>query len=305
MKISELFYLHQGNGFELYNMNSSSNSNVSFVSRTAQGNGVVALVDEMEGVVPYPAGYITVALGGSVLSSFVQRKPFYTSFHIMVLEPKIEMTLQEKLFYCMCIQSNAYRYSYGRQANKTLKDIELPDLIPTYVNKTRIIPIHTVRKKEDCPMNTSLWKEFRLIDLFNVERGTRLTKENRLIGNVPLITAGFQNEGVSEYIYSETNKLYNDKITIDMFGNAFYRSYNFYCDDNILVLDNKISMNRYVKLFIATIIQLDSYRFSYGRQYRQKDCKNHVVNLPAKEDGTIDSFYMESYIKSLPYGDRI
>jgi hypothetical protein len=38
------------------------------------------------------------------------------------------MRLEEKLFYCHCIKMNAYRYQYGRQANKTLKDIELPDL---------------------------------------------------------------------------------------------------------------------------------------------------------------------------------
>jgi len=125
MRVDELFYLHQGNGFELYNMGQSANSNISFVSRTAQANGVVGKVDQVDGIAPFPAGYITVALGGSVLSSFVQKAPFYTAFHIMVLEPKRDMTFQEKLFYCMCIQNNAYRYSYGRQANKTLKNIYL------------------------------------------------------------------------------------------------------------------------------------------------------------------------------------
>ena len=69
MKISDLFILHQGNGFELYNMNLSDNSDINFVSRTAQNNGVVAQVDKEENKVPFPAGYITVALGGSVLSS--------------------------------------------------------------------------------------------------------------------------------------------------------------------------------------------------------------------------------------------
>ena len=143
MRVDELFYLHQGNGFELYNMSQSLDSNISFVSRTAQTNGVVGKVDQVDGVAPFPAGYITVALGGSVLSSFVQKDPFYTAFHIMVLEPKRDMTFQEKLFYCMCIQNNAYRYSYGRQANKTLKDIEVPDNTPEWVNCTPIAPITT------------------------------------------------------------------------------------------------------------------------------------------------------------------
>ena len=29
------------------------------------------------------------------------------------------------------------------------------------------------------------------------------------------------------------------------------------------------------------------------------------IKLPAKKDGTLDYEYMENYIKSLPYGDRI
>ena len=33
----------------------------------------------------------------------------------------------EKLFYCMCINLNKYRYNYGRQANRTLSQIIVPD----------------------------------------------------------------------------------------------------------------------------------------------------------------------------------
>ena len=58
----------------------------------------------------------------------------------MVLEPKREMTFNEKLYYCMCIQNNAYRYSYGRQANKTLKNIVIPDDVPEWVKHTEIVP---------------------------------------------------------------------------------------------------------------------------------------------------------------------
>ena len=52
MKISDLFVLHQGNGFELYNMNVSDTSDINFVSRTAQNNGVVAKVSKDESKEP-------------------------------------------------------------------------------------------------------------------------------------------------------------------------------------------------------------------------------------------------------------
>lgn len=32
---------------------------------------------------------------------------------------------------------NAYRYSYGRQANKTLKDIMIPDDVPQWVKENK------------------------------------------------------------------------------------------------------------------------------------------------------------------------
>jgi len=73
-------------------MTISSNSNINFVSRTAQNNGVVEQVEVFGDTKPFDAGLITVALGGSVLSSFVQLNPFYTAFHIMVLIPKIKMS---------------------------------------------------------------------------------------------------------------------------------------------------------------------------------------------------------------------
>lgn len=137
MKISDLFLLHPGNNLELYHMEAGDDTGIHFISRTAQNNGIAAQVFPHQSIPPFPAGYLTVALGGSVLSAFVQEKPFYTAFHIMVLEPKKEMSLKEKLFYCMCIKKNNYRYSYGRQANKTLSELilKLPantDYTPDY-----------------------------------------------------------------------------------------------------------------------------------------------------------------------------
>ncbi len=68
------------------------------------------------------------------------------------------------------------------------------------------------------------WQSFRLGDLFEMERGTRLTKANRIKGTRPLVTAGYENYGVAEYISNHDQKVFKgNTITIDMFANAFYR----------------------------------------------------------------------------------
>lgn len=307
MKVKDIFECIQGNSLELIDMTSTDKEGINFVSRASTNNGVTGVVNILPDLLPFPKGCLTVALSGNgVCSTFVQTKPFYTAYHVMVLKPKFELTFCEKMFYAMCIKSNAYRYAWGRQANKTLKELELPDKIPNWVNNASVEPITTnVKLNTVLSLETCTWEEFNVCDLFDVERGTRLTKENRVLGNIPLITAGFQNEGISAYIQTDTNKLYSNKITIDMFGNAFFRDYNFYCDDNILVLSSKEALSKYAMLFITTVLRLDSYRYSYGRQYRQKDCKSHVIKLPVTATKLPDFAYMEKIIKSLPYSDKL
>ena len=307
VKVKDLFTLQQGNSLELMHLETSPLSDVNFISRTSQENGVVAQVDTVDGIAPFPAGLISVALSGNgVCSAFVQTKAFYTAYHIMVLSPKRALTLQEKLFYCLCIKRNAYKYCWGRQANRTLQDIEVPDIVPAWASRTPILPVRTaVMPKAATLRSTEHWRDFRLCDLFDAVRGTRITKETRSSGTIPLVTAGFQNQGIAEYIETDLCKMYSNRITIDMFGNSFYRNYAFYCDDNILVLTNKYELSIFAKLFVVTILNADRYRYSYGKQYRQKDFRKHLMKLPALSNGSPDWAYMEQYIKSLPYSDRI
>lgn len=309
MKVKDLFDVVYGVNLELVTLETVPDSDaagVNFVARTAVNNGVVAKVRKIEGLEPQPGGILSCAGGGSVLSTFVQIEPFYSGRDLYTLTPKKDLTLQEKLFYCMCIKANAYRFSYGRQANKFLKDMELPDRIPRWVYQTPVAPICTkIKQKQLPPLNVNKWGEFRVEALFNYVRGTRITKEHRITGNIPLVTAGFQNHGIAGYIETDMCELYTDKITIDMFGNAFYRRYDFYCDDNILALTPKHEINIYTKLFIVVALNADKYRYSYGRQYRQKDIRQHVIKLPITAHGAPDWDYMEQYIKSLPYSDRI
>lgn len=307
-KISELFFVEYGVNLELTNceiVNDSSDDIdvVNFVARTSQNNGVVAKVKKIEGIVPQKAGTLSCAAGGSVLSTFVQTKPYYSGRDLYVLTPKIEMTLNEKLFYAMCISKNAYRYSYGRQANKTLGDIIIPDLIPDYVNKQKInFEILNTNNKKSLTLKKHELKIY-LKDYFSIERGTRLTTADRIHGDIPFVTAGYINSGVTDFVGNQNLKIYENCLTIDMFGNCFYRDYKFACDDNILILYNNF-MNKYIYMFISTIISKDSYKYSYGRQYRQKDFNKHYIMIPSI-NGLPDWKYMEEYIKSLPYGDKI
>lgn len=157
-------------------------------------------------------------------------------------------------------------------------------------------------------LSTDGWKWFELSKKFSKERGTRLTKPDREKGDIPLITAGSENEGIADYISNSDMKVYQNAITIDMFGFSCYRGFDFCCDDNILVLKAS-KLNVFNGMFIATIINRDDYKCAYGRQYRQKTFDVHKIKLPAKKiapnEYEPDWQFMEDYIKSLPYSSSL
>lgn len=144
---------------------------------------------------------------------------------------------------------------------------------------------------------------FSVGELFDVVgRGTRITKQNRIPGNVPLVTAGKENQGVAEYIQENKELFRGPVFTIDMFGNAFARDYDFYADDNIIVFGREdTSINRY--LYVVSMLGHLSNVYGYGNQFRLNSIENTVIKLPVKP-GTnsfnytqddIDWDYMESY----------
>lgn len=310
MKLNEIFDLFQGNSLELLNMNPSDcDSGINFVSRASTNNGVTAQVEILTDIKPFEVGLLTVALSGNgVCSAFVQNKPFYTAYHVMVLSPKQHMSIIEKMFYARCIKMNAYKYSWGRQANKTLKDIELPDEIPEWVYKVDLENYYKAIKTnvphKTLALDTSNWQEFSLSNLFSQIRGSRLVQADREIGSIPLVTAGQSNLGVKDYISNPEPKKYSEAITIDMFCNSFVHLDEFCCDDNILVLKPKNKLSKYVLFFISTVINQDKYRYQYGKQYRQKDFNKHKIKLPSTENSP-NYEYMEYFIKQLPYSDKI
>ncbi len=156
-------------------------------------------------------------------------------------------------------------------------------------------------------LNAIKWGEFKLGDLFEIERGTRLTKANRIKGTRPLVTAGYENYGVAEYISNHDQKVFKgNTITIDMFANAFYRYSEYSADDNILVLTPKFTMSYRIGLCVtARINAVLKAKFSYGKQYRQKDFNVTIISLPLKPTANtqtlkdIDFHFMEKFIAEL------
>jgi hypothetical protein len=147
-KVSELFDVAYGVNLELNAMKRAADG-INFVSRTANNNGVSAKVRLIPDIIPIPAGTISVAGGGSVMASFLQMEPYYSGRDLYYLTAKLPMSEYVKLYYCTCLQANKYRYSYGRQANRTLRDILLPSPseIPEWVKSSMDTELHRLLQR--------------------------------------------------------------------------------------------------------------------------------------------------------------
>lgn len=134
VSVRELFEVSYGTSLEL-NALEEREGGVPFISRTTQNNGVSTRVAPLAELKPLDSGVLTVALSGSPLATFLQEEPFYTGYHVAVLRPRTPMTRDVLLYYATCLQANRYRFSYGRQANRSLASLLVPALteVPSWV----------------------------------------------------------------------------------------------------------------------------------------------------------------------------
>ena len=331
------------------------NPTINFVGRSAGNNGVADKVDLIQNITPYRAGCITVALGGSLGSAYLQTEDFYTSQNVVVLSFDEDITDNAKLFLTTSIMNESkYKYfPFGRELNTHIRTdfgFALPikqningkpiidathkysvqgyipdwEKMSAYIGKLHHKPITTRNKNSKIKeLKITEWKEFDLIQLFRVEAGNYYSKDLYDEGNTPYISASDTNNGIGEKTNLQPD-FSGNKITIGKVGaTTYYQSEDFCATSDVNVLTPLFNMNKPIGLFITTVINAsENYKWSYGRQCRVGDTKEIVIKLPVKHnfDGSpiIDKThkysnkgyvpdwqFMENYIKSLPYGDRI
>lgn len=310
--LGEIFDIENGNGLALNNSAVISRDirNISFVSRTSANNGISDMIDEINTIKPFKSGLITVSLGGSVLETFVQPNNFYTGFHVAILNPKVDMSTKVKQYYAISIRKNKYKYSYGRQANKSLHSIMLPHYedLPSWVyednDKDYDKCTEALVEDHDIGLNDRDWAYFTYSDIFDIKRGSE-NKKIREIGHIPFISATEKNNGILNFVSSD--KIEEPAITVASVGSVaetHWQDIEFIASSNVLILMNS-QINKYSAMFLNMLIKKEKYRFSYGRVWSMEKMKKSKIKLPVDHNGQPDWQFMEDYIKTLPFSSAI
>lgn len=328
-EVQELFDVVYGVNLELVNCVETDKNDpdaVAFVSRTESNNGISAYVKPVQGVEPQPKDTITVAGGGSVLATFLQTQPFYSGRDLYLLYPKCCISNKAKLFLVTIIKANKYRYNYGRQANVTLSSLKLklpvtadgkPDWcwMESYVDSLHSEPLTTGNETNNVnSLEVGNWREFYVGELFDSIYKVASYHDDELtsvsIGNknaIAYVTRTDQDNGVKSLAcdIGLANIESGNAIVIgDTTSTISYQPSPFVAGEHIIAA-RAGWLNKFTGLFITCLLRQERYRYSYGRAYKLELIRNTKLKLPVMPDGKPDWQFMENYIKSLPYGDRL
>lgn len=129
------------------------------------------------------------------------------------------------------------------------------------------------------------WQEFNVKNLFGTAtRGKRLKSADRILGNLPFVTAGEKNTGISAFINNKVQVFPANTITIDMFGSAKYRHYSYGADDHVAVVHTQ-NLAKHAVLFTTSAIHkvANAGQFSYSRNFYATDADELNILLPEKD----------------------
>ena len=126
------------------------------------------------------------------------------------------------------------------------------------------------------------WTTFNLEELFGKStRGKRLRGDDRIAGDLPFVTAGDADEGISAFISNKVEIFEANTTTIDMFGSAKYRNYRYGADDHVAVVHTE-KLSKFAAIFTTSAIHKASHtgKFDYSRNFYAKDADELDISLP-------------------------
>lgn len=222
--------------------------------------------------------------------------------------------------------------------NRTYSDEGyIPDwqFMEDYIKSLHHKPITTKVKSGNVKeLDVNNWEEFKVSGLFTLLNGKGITKEEieENSGTFVAVQSGEENNGVLGKIdkqycikmgYTLTDKMCLTVARTGSAGFVSFQSAGCVVGDSakILLLDDDIATTN-VYLFLQTILTANRFKYDYGRKVTEDKYLADIIKLPIKRDsngnpiiddnrtysdkGYIPDWqFMEDYINSLPYNDRI
>ncbi len=145
------------------------------------------------------------------------------------------------------------------------------------------------------------WGEFKLYDLFESSNGNFDIQKEHINGKGDyVVTAGLSENGILGRTDVVAKIFDKNTITIDMFGNVFYRQfkYKMVTHARVFSLKPKFKITEKQGLFLSNSLHYINKIFGYENMCSWIKIKNETIYLPIK-NCKIDLNFMESFITEL------
>ena len=150
-------------------------------------------------------------------------------------------------------------------------------------------------------MQAVKWGEYTISDLFASQNGDfDIQKSHINDKGTYVVTAGLNNYGVLGKTDIKAKIFSKNTITIDMFGNAFYRQFDYkmVTHARVFSLTPKFAMSERQGLFLVNTFSFLSKNFGFDNMCSWEKIKSKTIQLPTK-NGKIDFDFMESFVAEL------
>lgn len=262
---------------------------------------------------------------------FYQERPYFTGDKIKILKPKnVQFSKRNALFFLTAMQQAFRGFSWGAKSfsveviKKQIFQLPLTqngaidfaymedfvgELEKSYIRKLESYlssndftdySLSVSEKKALMKLSHMKWQSFNIETLFGKStRGKRLKGDDRIPGKLPFVTAGEANTGISAFIGNKVEIFQCNTTTIDMFGSAKYRNYNYGADDHVAVVHTE-HLTKYAAIFVTTSCHKAAHtgKYTYGNNFYATDADELNIMLPAK-NGTPDYKLMETIISAV------
>lgn len=153
-------------------------------------------------------------------------------------------------------------------------------------------------------LNSVIWKEFKIKDVFKVVNSKPYHKLNLNIenGEIPYITRTSFNNGLECFV-QDRDFILNPNNTISIGAENvtfFYQEKKYITGNKMYYLINK-NINRYTGLFITQSLQnsVKNCGFGYSKGLTGTRLKNRIVFLPINSKGQPNWEFMENYMRKI------
>ena len=159
-------------------------------------------------------------------------------------------------------------------------------------------------EKELRPVNALDWRQFTIGSLFEIEKGTRLTRAAMIDGDTPFIGATLENNGITARVGNTGHVHPGGLMTVayngqKATGKAFYQPIPFWASDDVNVLYPKFSLTENIALFLAPLFWEAGRPYSFGDKWGKDVMENDCLVLPVNASSDPDWAYMDEYMRDV------